>query len=316
MSNKIITKNHYLYRRWYSMMDRCYNPKNPNYFRYGGRKPKPIKVCDRWHDYKNFEDDLYESFLKHVLEYGINETTIDRWPDKLGNYEPANVRWATRKEQQNNLTNNRMVTEKLNVAQFAEKYGLNHNTVLTKLNKGMTAQEILDTYGDKNGTIYYLPCGKSLREHCKINDYKYETIISYINKYNLTPQDALVKYLQSKRLVQYYLPCGKSLKEHCVQNNYKYTSVINYIHKYNLNPHEALSMWLEYNQKHKKQKYKKHKKQKQSRPATMVLPTGETLTEFSKRTGISRKTLESRIHRGWSLEKIVNTPLQGKYSHK
>ena len=34
-----------------SMLQRCYNPKRPQYKNYGGRG---ITVCDEWHDYETF----------------------------------------------------------------------------------------------------------------------------------------------------------------------------------------------------------------------------------------------------------------------
>jgi len=42
--------NHPIYRTWKGMMERCYNPKNKRYIRYGGRG---ITVCDRWQDVKH-----------------------------------------------------------------------------------------------------------------------------------------------------------------------------------------------------------------------------------------------------------------------
>lgn len=64
-------KDKRLYSRWHNAKDRCENPKNPYYYRYGGRG---IKVCDRWQNYKNFEDDMLESFLEHVKEFGLKNT--------------------------------------------------------------------------------------------------------------------------------------------------------------------------------------------------------------------------------------------------
>lgn len=131
-----------LYRKWYSTKQKCENPKHIAYPRYGA---KGIKVCERWQVYENFEKDMLESFLEHVEQYGIKDTTLDRFPDKMGDYEPNNIRWATMKEQQNNRTNNRMITEDLTVAQFAEKYNIPYSTVLARLNKGWSVEEILNT---------------------------------------------------------------------------------------------------------------------------------------------------------------------------
>lgn len=76
------------------MKSRCYNTNNKAYKNYGGRG---IAVCDEWlHDFKAFYD--YVSVLPHFGEAGYS---LDRINND-GNYEPNNVRWATKKEQANN----------------------------------------------------------------------------------------------------------------------------------------------------------------------------------------------------------------------
>src|SRR3954454_24329771 len=47
--------DHKLYNRWKSMMDRCYRPKHVKYKFYGG---KGVTVCNRWHDFWNFVEDI------------------------------------------------------------------------------------------------------------------------------------------------------------------------------------------------------------------------------------------------------------------
>jgi hypothetical protein len=90
------------YTKWVSMKSRCYNPNHPAYRYYGG---KGITVCDRWlvrrHGFSNFFDDL------GAPPDGL---TLDRWPDRCGNYEPGNVRWATWKEQANNRSKTGKIT--------------------------------------------------------------------------------------------------------------------------------------------------------------------------------------------------------------
>lgn len=86
-----------IYRRWRSMMDRCYNPSNKKYPRYGGRG---IKVCTRWHNFK-----LFFSDIGHPPK---PELSLDRIQTD-GDYEQNNVRWASQKTQQNNRNNNRVL---------------------------------------------------------------------------------------------------------------------------------------------------------------------------------------------------------------
>lgn len=76
---------------WAEMKKRCSNPKVKGYQNYGGRG---ITVCERWvHDFRAFLADMGRR---------PRDTSIDRWPNPDGNYEPGNCRWATRKEQRAN----------------------------------------------------------------------------------------------------------------------------------------------------------------------------------------------------------------------
>jgi len=244
-NQKLKTNLNILHIKWRNMLLRCENPKNSGYKNYGGRG---IKVCDRWHDYKNFQEDLLESFIKHIEIYGLKETTLDRI-DVNGNYEPNNVRWATKKEQANNRRNNRMVAEDLNCTQLVEKYELNYGTTWNRLNKGWSIEKILDTPAIKN-VQYYLPCGVTLYKHCIVNGYCEEVIRQFIINYSIEPHEALAKYLENKqsnriaRTYKHLLPCNNTLYYHCMQNGYNYKLIVSYISKYNLNPHEALAKYL------------------------------------------------------------------------
>lgn len=81
---------------WSKMVDRCDNPNDFRYHHYGGRGIK--------HNYPlfiDFYDDLIDSYLKHIEEFGVKETTLDRI-DVNGDYTKDNLRWATWSEQAKN----------------------------------------------------------------------------------------------------------------------------------------------------------------------------------------------------------------------
>jgi hypothetical protein len=88
---------HPLYWTWSNMRKRCYSPSRDEYASYGGRG---ISICDRWRD--SFAD-----FLADVGERPSPQHSLDRI-DNDGNYEPGNVRWATKSEQ---LANRRCTSD-------------------------------------------------------------------------------------------------------------------------------------------------------------------------------------------------------------
>ncbi|WP_252431419.1 AP2 domain-containing protein [Peribacillus butanolivorans] len=90
------------YNIWSKMIQRCNNPNTTEYINYGGRG---IKVTDRWLTHEYFMEDMFESYLEHVAEYGELDTTIDRINNE-GGYDPVNCKWSTRLEQVRNRRKN------------------------------------------------------------------------------------------------------------------------------------------------------------------------------------------------------------------
>ena len=115
------------YESWAAMLQRCNNKNNPNYKKYGGNG---ITVCKRWHSFVHF--------LKDMGERPIG-TSLDRYPDKRGKYQPNNCRWATPHQQTRNKNNNIHVMVNGNamcVADAAKELGIAFGTVINHIKKG------------------------------------------------------------------------------------------------------------------------------------------------------------------------------------
>ncbi len=101
------------------MRQRCYNPKNPAYPKYGGRG---IVLCERWQKYDNFIEDMGAK---------PNGLTIERIDNNKG-YSPENCKWVTMKEQNNNKRNSVKVYfdgRLKTVSQWGEIFGLGKNKI-------------------------------------------------------------------------------------------------------------------------------------------------------------------------------------------
>jgi len=121
-------RNSVEYNTWRSMRRRCNNPNDSAYANYGGRG---ITVYPTWND--NFE-----AFYSDVGPRPNPKMTLDRI-DNNGNYEPGNVRWATRATQNNNRRNNVFVvvdgrTSRLSDA--AKELGISYSAAHNKMWRG------------------------------------------------------------------------------------------------------------------------------------------------------------------------------------
>jgi len=112
--------------RWANMLDRCDNPENKMYHRYGGRG---ISVCPQWRDFYRFMKDLPEGFFVGA--------EIDRI-DNDGNYEPSNIRWSTRLENSRNRCTARIIEfdgKSMCATEWADAIGINISSLMERLDK-------------------------------------------------------------------------------------------------------------------------------------------------------------------------------------
>lgn len=123
------------YNSYREMKKRCLNPTNHKYPLYGGRG---IKVCDRWLM-------SFPAFLSDMGECP-DGCTLDRWPDKNGNYEPGNCRWATPRQQAQNMRSNTLLTlngTTLCVSEWGRVLNISPYTIRTRLRKGWSHEKAL-----------------------------------------------------------------------------------------------------------------------------------------------------------------------------
>ncbi len=129
-------KNLRLYQVWQDMKQRCSNPNNKYYHRYGGRG---IKVCPEWaNEYESF----YLWAISHKYKKGLQ---IDRI-DNDGDYEPDNCRWVTPQENTNNRSISRKITfdgETHSINEWAKITGISIGKIRYRYESGKTPKEIL-----------------------------------------------------------------------------------------------------------------------------------------------------------------------------
>lgn len=102
-----------LYRTWHHMIERCDNPNDSSWSRYGGRG---ISVCKEWM--------IFENFLVWAKSSGyLDSLTIDR-EDNNGNYTPKNCRWITARENSQNRNDIKINTRRIRLIRTGRRNGL------------------------------------------------------------------------------------------------------------------------------------------------------------------------------------------------
>lgn len=113
---------------WRGMKIRCYDKNRKDFSHYGGRG---IRMCSEWR--KSFLA-FYEWSCKNGYQ---NNLTIDRI-DVNGDYEPANCRWVTVQQQENNRSNNKIIVfngQAKTQAEWAKSIGLTPKALWDRLER-------------------------------------------------------------------------------------------------------------------------------------------------------------------------------------
>lgn len=136
VSSHNLSKHRY-YSRWSNMMDRCYSTECEAYSNYGGRG---IKVCSDWHDVAKYIEQLPHGYFEGAH--------LDRI-DNDGDYEPANVRWATPKQNHDNRRSGVMLTHDgrtQSMTAWGEEAGIAPGIIWARINEhGWPIEKALTT---------------------------------------------------------------------------------------------------------------------------------------------------------------------------
>lgn len=130
-------KRNPLHRLWLAIRNRCNNPRTPDYKHYGARG---IEVCDRW--------DSFAIFVADVGPHPGAGWTLDRI-DNDGDYEPDNVRWATRKTQSRNR--GYVVVGEATARAIRKAYGPYRSGA--RAPKGVSQEQLAQQYGVSQATV-------------------------------------------------------------------------------------------------------------------------------------------------------------------
>jgi hypothetical protein len=103
------------------MRKRCLDRNHENYPLYGGRG---ITICARWESFESFLADMGER---------PDGTTLDRFPDRDGNYEPGNCRWATPVEQAHNREQTKLTVDIVNEIRGRYEHGEPQTSIARRL---------------------------------------------------------------------------------------------------------------------------------------------------------------------------------------
>ena len=122
------------YKSWAAMHRRCADKSYSGYRHYGG---KGVTVCARWAH--------FEFFLIDMGERPAGKT-LDRFPNRSGNYELSNCRWATRFEQARNRSDTTIFTVDGYsgiLTDLCQLYGVKFDTVYRRIKLGWDVERAL-----------------------------------------------------------------------------------------------------------------------------------------------------------------------------
>lgn len=184
------------YHTWWSMMQRCSNPKHHNYQRYGGRG---IKVCAEWLNLAVFVEWAHSTYPNSNERF-----TLDRINNNEG-YSPENCRWATAKTQMNNRRKTACATingETKSISEWCEIYNMPHQVVLSRIRcmkwDALKALTTPVTHFDERGALIEINgMQKSIKAWCEEYGILRTTVYGRMRK-GMSAKDAITTPIRGK----------------------------------------------------------------------------------------------------------------------
>ena len=276
--------------RFYSMHSRCNTCESY----------KDIFVCDEWLDFDNFKADMYDSFIDKYKELGsLSLVSLERI-SPFDNYCKENCMWIDKRLQPYNKRNtiyaiNPITEEKEPLALLCKKFGIAYGTVMARHDKqGMPYEQALiqDVYDNKLSVFdetvnKHVDFATYCENHNIVDDY---STYLYRLHHNI-PLDTPIK----KKYNIVKDPFTGELEEFkklCIKYGVKYSTAFSRYKRGDTLDKVFSSESFIHKQKN-----------------TVVLETGETMQELSKRINMPYDVIKRRRQRGWTVEEIVSTPV-------
>lgn len=193
------------YKSWLHMKSRCFDTNCHNYADYGGRG---ITVSEEWVN-------SFEAFYAYVGQRPAPGYSLDRI-DVNGNYEPGNVRWATRSIQNKNRRPFKCRPAKLKIEkvvrevikphiykgvsyttrELSEAFGIPFETLQGRLHKDWPVAKAIET--PVRGLYWYGGKWIKLMDVCK-NETERSRVQARMQRYGMSLDQALTQDVHANR---------------------------------------------------------------------------------------------------------------------
>jgi hypothetical protein len=138
VTQTVAVRSHRLGQIYRGMKKRCENQNATGFQNYGGRG---ILICEKWRDFPSFVADV----LASIGERPTMQHTLDKI-NNSGNYEPGNIRWATKSEQARNRRNNHRLTafgKTQTLEEWASEMGIPKSTLFNRIKRGWPDEDVI-----------------------------------------------------------------------------------------------------------------------------------------------------------------------------